>query len=358
MSLITGTPPPSAASPLGGIVPLLSQRGPGASRRARRVPEHSVLFDAPGPRARRVILLCNLAGVALILAALAGVLVKLDAQGQLSGSMWRIVIQGDSWRYYLLPGLLNTFKAAFVAIIGAFVFGLILGVGRLSDNRALRWASSTVVEFFRAVPVLLMMIFLWTALPMLYKGMAWSNPPDPSFTSVVIALVLYNGSVCADLVRSGVQNLPLGQHEAAQAIGLRHHQALLSILLPQALLAMLPALIAQLVVALKDSALGYIISYSELLREAKLLGTPFTTLQTLAVAAVIFIAINYGLGRLGYGLAQRMHGRTSRLDEEAAEDIPINVPSITTEQILASVDQDGYTGEHVRHEPARWNEPR
>ncbi|MCL2316667.1 MAG: ABC transporter permease subunit, partial [Actinomycetia bacterium] len=187
---------------------------------------------------------------------------------------------------------------------------------------------------------------------------AWNNPPDPSFTAVVIALILYNGAVCADLVRSGVQNLPTGQHEAAAAIGLRHHQALIQVLLPQALLAMLPALIAQLVVALKDSALGYIIGFAELLREAKLLGTPLNTLQTLTAAAVIFIAINYALGRLGFALAQRMRGRTSRLEEEAAEDIPVNVPSISAEQMLLPVDADGYTEEHLRHEPARWTDYR
>ncbi|MCL1841171.1 MAG: amino acid ABC transporter permease [Propionibacteriaceae bacterium] len=301
-----------------------------------------------------MIAIWNVVGVLVLLALVAGVGYQLWLQGQLASDKWFLAIQRGSWIYYLLPGLLNTIKAAIVAIIGAFIFGLLFGVGRLSNHRVIRWVSSVVVEFFRAVPVLLMMIFLWTALPPLYTQLGLVHPPDPSFLAVVIALILYNGSVCADLVRSGVQNLPAGQHEASAALGMLHRQALLHVLVPQALLAMLPALIAQLVVALKDSALGYIISYSELLRQAKLLGTPLNTLQSLTVAAIIFILINYGLGRLGFHLAQRMKGRTSPLQDEAAEDIPVNVPSISAEQMLASVDQDGYSNEHARHEPPRW----
>ena len=322
-----------------------------------RVAEHSVLFDAPGPKARRLIMVGNVAGFAVLALLVWLVLRALYAQGQLSGSMWLIDVQRNSWVYYLLPGLLNTVKAAVVAILGAFVFGLLFGVGRLSEHRAVRWVASVVVEFFRAVPVLLMMIFLWTALPPLYRQFGVVHGPDVSFLAVTIALILYNGSVCADLVRSGVQNLPSGQHEAAAALGMTHRQALAQVLVPQALLAMLPALIAQLVVALKDSALGYIISYSELLRQAKLLGTPFQTLQALTMAALIFIVINYALGRLGFQLAQRMRGRTSPLDDQAAEDIPVNVPSISAEQMLAPVDRDGYSDEQTRHEPPRWPEP-
>jgi len=304
---------------------------------------HSVLFDSPGPKMRRTIGFVNLVGGILILAALAFAINQLRLAGQLDAWMWRVVIQRDSWVYYLLPGLLRTIEAAVVSIIGAVIFGLIFGVGRLSQSFVVRAVAGAVVEFFRAVPVLLMMIFLWSFLPVLYKSLGLVRPPDPSFIAVVVALILYNGAVCADLVRTGVTNLPSGQAEAAAAIGLRPHQALSSVLVPQALLSMLPALIAQLVVALKDSALGQIIAYSELLRQAVLLGTPMQTLQTLAVAAAIFIGINYGLGKAGERLARRMRSRTSRLDEEAIDELPINVPAIVAQDIVEPVDQDGYT---------------
>ncbi|MDR1449872.1 MAG: amino acid ABC transporter permease, partial [Propionibacteriaceae bacterium] len=236
----------------------------------------------------------------------------------------------------------HTLAAACLAIVGAFAFGLLFGVGRLAQNRLVRWAAAAVVEFCRAVPVLLMMIFLWQ----LFGLLKLSNP---SFWAVVVALILYNGSVCAELVRSGVHNLPTGQHEAAAAIGLTRSQALAQVLVPQALLTMLPALIAQLVVALKDSALGSAIAYSELLRQANLLGTPFNTLQTLAVASVIFIVINYRLGKFGEWLARKMRGRGLQFDDDFAKDIPMNVSAVGTQTMIEAPDLvDGHYSESLR----------
>ena len=131
-------------------------------------------------------------------------------------------------------------------------------------------------------------------------------------------------------------------------IGLTTGQSLRHVEIPQALLAMLPALVAQLVVALKDSALGQAIAYGELLRQATLLGTPFNTLQTLFIASVIFILINLGLGKLGEWSAHQMRARGIDLREEAAEDIPMNVPSLTVQQMLESVDLEGHYDESAR----------
>ena len=312
---------------------------------SQRVAEYSVLFDAPGPKTKRVIRIANIIGGGLVAAAIFLIGLKLQAQGQLAADSWRPIVKAESWTAYFLPGLFNTLLAAVLAIVGAFAFGLVFGVGRLATLTPVRWLANIVVEFFRAVPVLLMMIFMWQFLGSLHA-------PDPSFWAVVVALVLYNGSVCADLIRSGVHNLPTGQHEAAAAIGLRRVQALVHVLLPQALLAMLPALVAQLVVALKDSALGQAIAYSELLREATLLGTPLNTLQTIFVASVIFILINFGLGHLGVKLAHRMRGRGLALDPEMAEDIPINVGAAGTREMLESPDLTGHYDESWRQQQA------
>jgi glutamate transport system permease protein len=294
-----------------------------------RAAEHSLLFDAPGPKAKRRILVVNVAGVAAIAAVLVWAALKLDQHGQWNAALWRKAFTAEAWTAYYLPGLGHTLLAAAIAIVGAFAFGLVFGVGRLATIRPLRWASDIIVEFFRAVPVLLMMIFMWQFLGLLHA-------PDPSFWAVVIALIVYNGSVCADLIRSGVHNLPAGQHEAAAAIGLTRPKALTHVLVPQALLSMLPALIAQLVVALKDSALGQAIAYSELLREARLLGTPLATLQTILVASVIFIGLNYGLGKLGERLARLMRGRGLQLEDKMAEAIPMNVSAVGAQRMLVS----------------------
>src|SRR5690606_7439143 len=158
---------------------------------------------------------------------------------------------------------------------------------------------------FRAVPVLLMMIFF-------YLLLGFNKVDDAPFLAVVFALVLYNGSVIAELVRSGVGNLPKGQGEAGLAIGLTPSQTLRSIQLPQALIAMLPALVSQLVVVLKDSALGQIITYNELLRAAQLFGVGNgNILQSLVLAAVIFIVINWLLTLVARWLSRFLSGRTA-----------------------------------------------
>ncbi|KNC20047.1 amino acid ABC transporter permease [Arthrobacter sp. RIT-PI-e] len=266
-----------------------------------------VLFDAPGPRARRTILIGNIVGVLVALGVLAWVVSALADRGQLAGSMWSPFLEGRTWEFFILPGLLNTLKAAGASIVGAVLFGLVFGVGRLSHAAPIRWVAGTVVEFFRAVPVLLMMIFFWLALGR--SGVV--QPQDAPFLAVVIALTLYNGSVIAELVRSGVHGLPKGQREAGMAIGLTRTQSLRNVEVPQALLAMLPALVSQFVVILKDSALGFIITYPELLQGVRRLGVgEGNVIPSLLVAAAIFIAINFALSSLATRLSGFLSFRT------------------------------------------------
>ncbi|GCE76860.1 amino acid ABC transporter permease [Cellulomonas biazotea] len=268
----------------------------------------SVLFDAPGPRTRRRMVWVNVAATVVVVGIGAWVLSRLGAKGQLNPDLWTIFLTADPWVDYLLPGLVGTLRAAAIAIVTSAVFGLVFGLGRLSASRTVRAVSGAVVEFFRAVPVLLMMIFFWLGL----SRLDLVEPRDLPLVAVVLGLTFYNGSVFAELVRSGVHNLPKGQREAALAVGLRRSQSLRLVEVPQALLAMLPAIASQLVVILKDTALGYIITYPELLDAARRLGSgQGNILQSLVVAALIFIVINYALTRLAGLLAGRVGLRTS-----------------------------------------------
>jgi glutamate transport system permease protein len=269
----------------------------------------SVLFDAPGPRTRRRILVGNVIGAVVVLAGLVFVIYQLHAHGQLAGELWAPMVEARTWLYYFLPGLQNTLVAAAYSIVLALVFGLLFGVGRLSGVRAVRWFCGVVVEFFRAVPVLILMIGGW-----FFSAQFLQVAPSLSpLIGVVIGLTLYNGSVIAELVRSGVHGLPSGQREAALAIGMTRGQSIRSVELPQALMAMLPALVSQFVVVLKDSALGAIITYSELLRSARLIGAdaPFPVLQSFFVIALIYIVLNATLAWAAGRVARRIGGRTS-----------------------------------------------
>jgi glutamate transport system permease protein len=246
-------------------------------------------------------------GVLITLGLLALVLVQLNANGQLSWDLWGPALSARTWEFYLLPGLINTLRAAAFAIVGSIAFGLVFGMGRLSQITPVRRVCGVLVEFLRAVPVLLMMVFFYGLFGQLLRGME-----DKAFVAVVVALILYNGSVIAELVRSGVGNLPSGQGEAGLAIGLTPTQTLRSIQLPQALVAMLPAMVSQIVVVLKDSALGSIIGASELLRAGQIVasgdGNP---LQVLALVAVVFILINWLLTVLAHRLSRLLSSRTA-----------------------------------------------
>lgn len=267
--------------------------------------EASILFDAPGPKARRrhrVITLIAGAAIVGLLALFVNGLAN-PQNNQFTAEKWLPFLQADSWTAYLLPGLLGTVVAALISVVLAIIFGLLLGMGRLSQHRWVRWATGGFVEFFRAVPVLMMMLFAYYAgLFTLHLG----GGLLPLF-GVVVGLTVYNSCVLAELVRSGVSSLPLGQRESGLAIGLTPFQTLRIILLPQAITAMLPSMLSQLVVIVKDSALGSMIAYSELLRAGTNLSTRYANLiPTLFVLAAIYIVVNSLLTRLAAVVEARL----------------------------------------------------
>lgn len=287
---------------------------------------NSVLFDQPGPKGRRTIRIVNWVAALIFVGVLVLILMRLhnppDGENQLSWELWKPALEREAWTDFYLPGLWMTVKASIVAVVGSVVFGLVFGVGRLLPNVVLRAISSVVVEFCRAVPVLLLMIFFW-------RWFAFAGLSSPSYWAVVLALVLYNGSVVAELVRSGVGNLPNGQREASLALGLTETQSLMQIEVPQAVYAMLPAAVTQLVVVLKDTALGSIIMYTDLLQESRRLGSMyFNILQTLVVAAVIYFIICWLLSRLAEWLPVRMQQHTlAPTEPEPVAPIAIMDPS-------------------------------
>jgi glutamate transport system permease protein len=270
----------------------------------------AVLYDHPGPRARARNRILTVAFGVLLLALLFWIYRKFDEKGQWAATLWEPFTKSSTWTDYIWPGFKNTLAAAAVAMVLSLVFGVLFAVGRLSDHWWLRVPSGVVVEFFRAVPLLLLMFFIFFGIPFV------TEKPMPNFWAVVIALTLYNGSVLAEAFRAGVRAVPIGQSEAAYAIGMRKGQVMGQILIPQAARAMLPVIVSQLVVLVKDTALGYIISYNELLQLGvnNLAANFGNVIQAAIVAAIIYIAINATLTAVAGWLARRTRrsGRAPR----------------------------------------------
>ncbi|WP_394281805.1 amino acid ABC transporter permease [Corynebacterium sp.] len=269
----------------------------------------TVLYDAPGPQGRRINRILTAITLVILALVLWWVLSKLAENGQLEKNKWLPFLQANTWTTYLLPGLWGTIKAAVFSIILASIFGVVFGLGRLSENRAVRWICGIVVEFFRAIPVLLLMIFAYQ----LFAVYNLTNPRQLAFSAVVFALTLYNGSVIAEILRAGIRSLPKGQTEAARALGMSHRQTVWTILLPQSVAAMLPALIAQMVIALKDSALGYQIGYVEIVRSGiQSASANQNFLASLAVVAIVMILINWSLSELAVRIERQLRAGRAR----------------------------------------------
>lgn len=263
----------------------------------------SVLYDVPGPRA---IVRNRIIGVITVVVVAAIVLFfvwRLIATGQFSAEKWVGFTYTRIWEQIALATL-RTLAAFAAAAVGALILGFILAIGRLSDHAWVRWPVTLVTEFLRAVPVLVLMFLLYYGLPVLGIDME-------SYWAVVIALVAYNGSVLAEVIRAGVESLPRGQGEAGYSIGLRKSGVMRLILLPQAIRAMMPVIISQLVVTLKDTALGFIITYEELLLLAKQLGSATSLgrpiVQITMIVALIYIGMCLLLSLLAKVVEQRVH---------------------------------------------------
>ncbi|GAA1634319.1 amino acid ABC transporter permease [Catellatospora bangladeshensis] len=272
----------------------------------------SVLYDHPGPRARMRNRVLSAVFAVLLLAGLYGIYRAFDSTEQWTWAKWQPFFQdvtlpngeqGNFWDYALV-GLLGTLQAAATAMVFALAFGLVFSAARLSDHVWIRVPAGVIVEFFRAVPVLLMIFFLS------FGGFWVFGTYVEPFWSVVIGLTFYNGSVLAEAFRAGIQAVPKGQSEAAYSLGLVKSQVMRMILVPQAARTMLPVIVSQLVVVLKDTALGYIVAYPELMLEGSKSYAVFANVvPTFMVLALIYIVINATLTAIAHLLKRRADRR-------------------------------------------------
>ena len=301
----------------------------------------TVLFDAPGPKAqRRHLIIGVIAGLFFLLVLFLVIRGLANPQNnQFTSAMWKPFTDSSTWLDYLLPGLRSTLLAAAIAIVLSMILGVLLGLGRLAQNVVVRGVCGVIVEFFRAVPVLVGMLFAYYfALFVLHL------PNRQAFLGVIVGLTLYNMSVIAELIRSGVHSLPAGQREAGLAIGLTESQAQWTILLPQAITAMLPSLVSQLVVILKDTALGAIIGYPDLLQSGYTMSNLYGNLiPTVIVVAVMYIIINYTLTRVARWLERRM-ARRGRSAGQPPRDAMIDNPAAAANAAGSTVGIGGSGG--------------
>ncbi len=282
----------------------------------------TVLFDAPGPRGRRRIALASAAAVLVIVAVIVLVVVQFGRHGQLAGDRWSPFVHTGYLRF-LAGGVRGTLIATGVGALLSFPLGVLAALGRLSHNRLVSRLATAYVEVFRSLPLLLLIYAFLLALPRYGLNL-------PVFWKLVVPLVMVNVAVLAEVVRAGVNAVDRGQSEAGWSIGLTYGQTMRHVVLPQALRIVIPALITGLVSLLKDTTLGYVVSYPELMKTATNL-TAFTHLliQTYLIITVLYVLVNVLLSQLAHHLERRM--RTApRGGGQAAEQLEHETHAATT----------------------------
>ncbi len=260
-----------------------------------------VLHDAAGPAARRRHRLWSAATGLVVLALAAYAVHRLDAAGKLAPGLWAVL--GDPDLLGLLgQGLLATLAAAGTALVLSLAGGALLAAGLLSRPAWLRIGLRGWLEVFRGLPLLLLIFFIFLGMPVLGVDVS-------TFWALVGGLALYNSAVIAEIFRAGILSLPRGQAEAAAAIGLMPLESFRIILLPQAVRRMLPTLISQIVTLLKETSFGFVVGYTELLRNARsaieFLGGDYS-LPVYTLVAVAYVAVNAVLSAAAYRLEARL----------------------------------------------------
>lgn len=237
---------------------------------------------------------------------------QFGAHGQLDAQRWQPFTEWPIWNY-LLVGLLGTLEAAaYVAVLSA-VAGIFLALGRLSTARPVRWAAIGYIEIARTVPVLLMIYVTLFALPSYGVNL-------PLLWKLVLPLTVANAAAFAEIFRAGILSLPRGQSEAALSLGLSRAQTMRLVVLPQAVRHVTPSLVSQLVSLLKDTSLGYIVAFTELLYRGQVLSAyNHLLVQTFLVVTLIYLVCNGSLSFLAHRLQAMTGSRVAPRRREQEE---------------------------------------
>lgn len=256
-----------------------------------------VLYEPHGPKARRWIAVFTVISLAVIAALIAVVVRQFYVAGQLDVKYWSFFGKYTTWKF-IGSGLAGTVKAALMAGVITFAAGMLLMLGRISKSKILRVISTVLIEFSRGVPTLLFIYFFFLIAPQF--GMKLS-----AFFKIAVPVAISASGVVAEVLRSGVNAVPKGQSEAALSLGMSDDSAFFKIVFPQALRYVVPALISELVIVLKDTTFAYVVSYADMMQNAKVLISNYNAfLSVYLVVAVIYILINFLLNKVSVALAR------------------------------------------------------
>ena len=201
----------------------------------------------------------------------------------------------------LLSGFINTLKLAVLAIGASFLLGVVAGALRLSRSPYLHYPAVLYIEVIRGVPLIMVIFWFYFLAPIL------AGRPLDDFTSALIAFIVFEAAYLAEIVRAGIQSVPLGQVQAAISTGLTHPQAMRHVILPQAIRNMIPALVTRFIVLFMDTSLAYIIGYRELTRVARIIAErEFRAFEVYTFIAIVYFVCTYAMSLVAQRVERRL----------------------------------------------------
>lgn len=257
------------------------------------------LYEAPGPRTRRRVRIATAISLILVVAALAAIGYRFYITGQFAPRYWTFFAKATTWKF-LLQGFAGTVRVALTAGAIALALGLLLMLGRISHVKAFSTVCRIVTDFFRSLPSLLLIYFFFLIVPQ--YGIKMS-----SFWMLTLPVALAASGVLAEVFRAGANAVPKGQVEAALSLGMSPLRTTFKIVLPQAIRFVIPSLISQLVVVVKDTTVAYVVSYPDLMQNARVLITNYDALVSVYFTiAIIYILINYAINQASIYVSHRL----------------------------------------------------
>lgn len=266
---------------------------------AANVTIRDALYEAPGPKTKKRIVIFTAVSLVALAALIFLIIRQFYITGQLNEKYWSLFTRFTTWKF-LAEGLVGTLQVALVSSVVAFVIAFLLMVGRINRNKIVSWISTALIELSRGIPTLLFIYFFFLVAPQLGLKL-------PTFWKISLPVALSAAGVVAEVLRSGVNAVPKGQTEAAVALGMRNVTVFTKIVFPQAFRYVIPSLISELVIVLKDTTFAYVVSYADLMQNARVLISNYDALLSVyLVVALIYILINYLLNQASVAVAKRL----------------------------------------------------
>lgn len=214
----------------------------------------------------------------------------------------------QTYKVMLLQSLGQTLLLTLLSLIFAFIIGLIFGLMNVSKSKILNCIGTIYVDGIRGVPLIVLAYFIYFGIPAAVKAIGFTDFKLTALVAGTISLSMNAGAYMAEIFRTGIQSVDKGQMEAARSLGLSYGKSMRKVILPQAIRTMIPSIINQFIISLKDTSILSVIGFPELTKAGNIIvGNTFKALQVWGIVAVMYMVVIITLSRVAKRIERRIN---------------------------------------------------